>query len=167
MEKLNKIAREVYDDEGGYCEGAIEALEQLIMSDKELVQYAVRQIASDSLRHVQREVRTIISNAPGTPAAHYGSSEMRERLNKSLRKYSLYDWPMMNGTKLKDATKEHVLSDATRYRVNEAGNARKARFLEMVARKMKNDQKAGDLSLRVLQKIKQEADVVSGAAAGD
>ena len=57
------------------------------------------------------------------------------------QKYLFSDWPLMDGTKLAQATRERIADDAERYRKLATGNARCCNFLWDIVRKLQEGQK--------------------------
>lgn len=152
MSKMLKAARDIFGSHG-YTDIAINMVIDEIDSDPEMRLEAVRTAAMDAVMVAQREFRSQIING-GTPKTY--SREMQRRLQQSV--VGFFSWPMMNGSRLADATKELLETDAARYQANAEGNARNASFLRAVAAKVGEGQKVKDVfSEEQLTKLMEKA----------
>jgi hypothetical protein len=164
MSALKDLAATVYKDLGFSEEGLAE-LARRIAGNPEWVADAVKTAAYDLLTAAQRTFRRHVASAhydapilvlkdQGTPSldtARVFSRKTQERVEQSAAGKFLL-WPMMDGTPLGDADREHLLSDARRYLGNTKGNLREALFLLSLAervgkkrvRQVFNDKTLGD-----------------------
>lgn len=129
---LKQAAHEVYL-EHGFCEGAVENLERMILTSKELRKQAIHLMAYDLLREAQRMDRAARVNEGYAREPMTYEEGLSERLKVSCARYKgLYGFPLMDGTRLWDATWEQIDDSAKRYWANAEGNAVRARFLDLV-----------------------------------
>lgn len=151
--KLFEIARKVYQQHA-LTPLAKKALYLLIKDDTEMVKLALDFAIEEALDLVQRQIRAVIAKEPpldGAPGAnganthggprHY-SKEYQQSITAACGLY--YQFPMMDGTLLVNAKREHILKDASRYWKNTFGNQFKAEFLDLVASGMDKTQKVLD-----------------------
>ena len=151
--KLFEIARKVYH-EHALTPAAKKVFYQLIKDDAELVKLALDFAIEEALDLAQRHMRALITR---DPAAAEASSTNGEKDHGGPRHYSrslqravvaacglYYQFPMMDGTTLAHARKEHVAKDASRYWKNSHGNRFKAEFLDLVGAGMDQTQKVAD-----------------------
>ncbi len=119
------------------------ALNNLVafIAEHHLYHSALVMAASEALSAAQHTARRIITTTREDYQPRTFSKEMQESVQFSIGKF--LNWPLMNGTPLKDSTKDMILHDAARYRKNARGNMRSARFLEMVAERLRDGQKVG------------------------
>ena len=139
---LLDVAREVYRKSVDY-DDAVAKLARRIRRDERLYEAVVRSAAEDMIGRVQHETRKRIARGDAAAPATY-DPEKFVRIAGTVNRIFL-DWPMMDGTKLGKADREHCLSDATRYHLNARGNLRNARFLEKVAGKLRPGQAVEDV----------------------
>lgn len=139
-DKLRLTAENLYAEQGCSLE-AIRKLEDLIQSDEILMAYAIHQAAYTAMHQAQCAARSAITNPDKFQPKRY-SRAFQERVQQAC--LGFYDWPLMDGTKLADATKEHVLQDADRFRTLAEGNARNSRFLRLVGEKLQAGSKVRD-----------------------
>ncbi len=131
-EKVQALAKALYDKDGLTAK---EDLAKVIKKDTTLLDYIISKVAYSALLEVQRKLRHDIIKQ-SWKAKTFSDSE-QQRVQLATSRY--LDWPMMDGTKLRDATKVVVLKDANRYQNNGAGNLRNARFLQLVATRLTDD----------------------------
>jgi hypothetical protein len=141
MSELLDIAAEVYDDHG-FSEEGITCLRRRIGDSENLCQQALDAAARSALREVMRDVRDSIGNGE-THQPKTFSAQTQEGIAKACRGF--LERPLMDGTLLGKATLEQVESDRNRYEAYAAGNAREARFLDLVAKRLKKGQKVSDV----------------------
>lgn len=132
-------AMEVYEENGGW-EEMVGSLAERIGEDEELTTEALKYAAEEYLTQVQCKIRSKMARQPQKPIT-YSKEEKESVVTSCSRFLGMLDWPMMNHTRLRDADKVLLLSDATRYQGNANGNAINAEFLRNVAKKLKEGQK--------------------------
>ncbi len=148
MDVLNKISlkaeAEKLVEEKGFSEECVSVLTDLITSDQDLVSKAVRELAISSLSDARHAARSRIAReqTKGDKPKIFSPS-FQESVSFSCGKY--FNWPMMDGSFLSMADKTHLLLDAMKYRKNARGNFRNARFLELVAEKIRPGQKVEEV----------------------
>lgn len=151
---MMRLAEQVYE-EHALSEEAVMALVEHITQSEDLVNIVLRQAAYDLLRHAQRTARSKIESHPDSVKKYSAAFQESTQIVCG----GFLNWPMMNGTRLKDATKEQVLKDADRYKANAAGNLLKAKFLTLVASRLRQSQKVGDVySDESLAKLMRKAE---------
>lgn len=142
---LYSLARELYG-EHGHSDACLTALVDRVLESPDLTAQAVRAAALDAVLKAQQAQRNLIERQALTrqevPESPRYSPSLRSAL---LRRGDRYlDWPMMDGSRLGDATKEHLLKDSSHYQVQSEANARHARFLTLVATKVRGSQRVRD-----------------------
>lgn len=142
--KLTDAAKKIYVDFGSGKE-AVEQLSRVIREDDDLTKEAIRVAAEDALWHTQRYFRRKVCQGveQDKQKSLTYSSSFQDVITNACGKF--LNFPMMDGSKLANADKKLVLSDAERYRINARGNYVKANFLIMVATKLKDNQKVSDV----------------------
>ncbi len=138
-EKIQELAKAIYT-EAGLADKAKISLAATLKADKNLLDYIVSKVAHSALLEVQRKLRHDIVKQSWK--AKTFTVDEQQKVQLSTTRY--LDWPMMGGLKLRDATKELVLKDASRYQNNGAGNLRNARFLQLVAMRLEGKEKVKD-----------------------
>ena len=146
---LHKLAGEVFAAHH-FSDASIEVLEKLIFKDNTALKLAVRDAAETALRHRMSLMRSRIIREAATPDRGVGprifSREEQEAVGRRGERYTGFmDWPMMNGLRLADETKEHLITAAARFQKNADGNARNAAFLRAVAERLRDGQRVGDV----------------------
>ncbi len=136
--KLAHLADEVAA-EHGFGDDALAPLVQRIIDSPELHEQSLRAAAKDALHgarwRARQQARKGAVFQHKTYSPHFQSSI--ERACKTL-----LDWPLMDGTPLGKATRDQILRDADRYSALAGANARNARFLAGVARRLDGTQTA-------------------------
>ena len=167
---VNQAAVEAFASTGG-TEEAKNKLRKQANKDEDLRDALLEMGISEAIWWAQRMTRTKIANQdPEDQNPVKYSDELQEALKKSPHNtFGFLHWPMMDGSRLKDADKEHVLSDADRFFANAKGNAERGRFLQLVGNKMKAGQKVGQVWKETqLTKLMQRVKADDGMAmAGD
>jgi len=138
--KLRQAAEAVAERLPGLTPEAVAALEADVKADRTLLAYAVRCAAYDALRAANHKARQELLAAAAPPTV---SPERQQAIEAGARGY--LSWPLMDGTPLGDADKEHLLSDAARHRQYAAGNVRSAKFYEALAARMRAGEKVKDV----------------------
>ncbi|RJQ25041.1 hypothetical protein C4577_06560 [Candidatus Parcubacteria bacterium] len=137
MDELRKIGKQIYEKYGS-SEDGVKKLTQKILADPALIDLAIPLAADQILRTLQTEVRHNLKN----PNIDYSpvkiSKEYQQKLVAACDKL-LMDWPMRNGSKIGDATRPDVLSEAAFYGKLRRANADNELFLNKVAAKLKDD----------------------------
>ncbi len=131
-EKVQALAKALYDKDGLTAK---EDLAKVIKKDTTLLDYIISKVAYSALLEVQRKLRHDLIKQ-SWKAKTFSDSE-QQKVQRATARY--LNWPMMDGSKLADATKQLVLKDAARYQNNGAGNLRNARFLQLVATRLTDD----------------------------
>ena len=154
--RLADLAQECYAKHGR-SEEATRALLKAIGRDAELKECLLLQAAADLLRTACHNVREVLIRGHSAPQP--GEQEFRDRVEQACKaRLGMYDWAMMDGTKLQDATREHVLEDAMRYEAISDGNLHRARIMRSVAARMQPGQIVNQvLSEEELEAIKIKA----------
>ena len=140
--KLQTAAERIFEELGSGTE-AIEKLQSEITNNDNLLGEAISFAAHEALRAAQRYARSIITT---TNVSVIGDNNQPRRYSKHFQQSveiacgRYLNFPMMDGTKLGDADKKHLLEDANRYQKHADGNALKARFLRLVASKVREGQ---------------------------
>lgn len=152
--KLFNIARKIYR-EHALTPVAKKAFYEVIKNDQELMKLAVDFAIEEALDLTQREMRSIItretSDSEEVVAANGENTHGGPRRYSKNRQQAVvaacglyYQFPMMDGTALANAGREHILKDAERYAKNAYGNLFKRDFLRLVAHGMDKTQKVID-----------------------
>ncbi len=139
MSRLQKLADELFSQRG-MNEESVRLLGESIRADPDLILDATTQAANYALLESQRTLRAGIAN-DGVVKRY--SKELQNMIQTKCAGF--LDWPMMNGVRLADATKEHLITDAARFQRNADGNARNAAFLRAVADRLRDGQRVGDV----------------------
>lgn len=151
MNKIYELAEAAYEAHGD-SEVALDKLVDEIIQDDALVEGSARFAAKHALAQSRRIVRCVIE---GEPQKRY-SKAFQQQIQVACGQF--LKWPLMDGTELAKATKEHVLRDAERFQANADGNARKARFLKLVAERLQDGELVGEvLTDGELRKLMEEA----------
>jgi hypothetical protein len=174
IESLNNTALAVYLKHDGCIETAKEEIKQLIRANEILLDQAVEQAANASIHKAKTQARRQIE---GRKPAEEGETTKEDRMPRTfprrLRESVVYEcgkyfsWPLMDGTPLRAATREHLLEDASRYRGNAHGNLKSALFSEYVAAKVPEGRTVGDvptLTEKHLAKLMQKAEKAAAEA---
>lgn len=153
--KLLVLARGIYP-QFGLDEEGIHALQEHVLADPNLVAEVVRFACLEALKNVQYETRQVIAGKKKEPyRPKTFTTEQQNIIVAGCGKW--LNWPMMNGTLLKNATKEHLLQDIQKYRNMYVGHYQNMRFLEEVANKLKDGQTVGEvLTDKQLTKIRNK-----------
>lgn len=134
-EQLRAVARGAYEKHG-MGEEALKEVEEYIRKNEDLFNDAIRLAAKEVLGAAQHMARQrIVAPAAFVPKKY--SKEFQQSVQYACGKF--FNWPLMDGTKLGEARKEHLLRDAARFQINAQANAKNARFLEMIAAKLPED----------------------------
>ncbi len=144
-QSLGSLAKQVFELKGSGGD-AILYLQNLIKEDKSLMQDALHQCCYDLLRQQSRIVRTVISHqvqevASENPAPlpkRY-TKQMQQDIQQACSRYM--DWTMLDGSKIADANKNHLLVDADKYDTQAEGCTERAIFLRSVAEKLTDPRK--------------------------
>ena len=126
-----QAAKRIYVEHGS-TPTAQEMLQALIRGDETMLDHAIRMAAETALsaaRHAARSV--IVAATPAASAPKVFSREFSESVQIAVGRY--YNFPLMDGTLLADATKDKLLRDSSRYAAQAAGCVRNARFLQLIA----------------------------------
>ena len=121
----------------------MDAFEREIQQDSVLRNEAVRLAAYDALTGAQCYTRQHITKSAAAYVPKTYSKEMQEEVERRSSKW--FSWPLMCGILLRNANKEQILEDAVRYQQMADGNARNAKFLRLVAGRLKGKQKVKDV----------------------
>jgi hypothetical protein len=135
---LQAKAAEVYG-QYGFSKESVNLLKQEILNSPDVLDEALNIAAYDLMTGVQHTVRSTISGGNGgMNKPRIIPKAMQMAVEEACGKY--YNWPLMNGAKLADANRDHILKDAERYQANADGNAKNARFLRLVASQLQGTQ---------------------------
>jgi hypothetical protein len=143
QEILESLAAPLYR-RYGHGPAAVEKLKRKIAADESLLDYVLGYVAAQVLMGVQRKTRAkIIHGKPGPASGSQGyiqkvySEELVEAINQSCR--NLLEWPMSDGTLLRNANLEKITKDSERYKTLACGNATNGRFLELVGQGLRGE----------------------------
>jgi hypothetical protein len=114
-----------------------------IMSDKRLTRVAVTAFAHDEIQFsIQKRRQHITAAARDEPPTSTSKQQARiyakdvtERISRWSGQY--LSWPLSTRVLLGDATLNEVTAEAEMYDAQSAGNARNARFMRLVAARLK------------------------------
>ncbi len=138
---LNHIAQSVYSEQG-LGDASVLAILEAVQNHPEaeaLLNRLVRDGIKQLLYAAQHRTRATIEGKPNQKyQPKVFTQEQRDRA--AITFGTFFMWPMRDGSKLKDATREDLLKDSERFQLQADGNARKARFLNLVAGGMKEGQ---------------------------
>jgi len=142
LDHLQRIVGEIYEVSGS-TDDAVGAVVERVLdeADEVLTDALLREGARNLLGNLRYKTRLVIQGKQKSPAPKTFTAEYQEEVVSRLGKY--FDWPMMDGTRLKDATREHVVKDAERYASIARGCDKNSRFLFGVAERMRPGQVAG------------------------
>lgn len=139
-----EIAREYLRDADGDTQLATERLSARLRDDKQLrdtiVEDAIMAFASNTVEEQMRAERRAVwaeagrSNQPKTPVAALANGISR----------ALLDFPLRNGKRLRDATREEVLEQARAYETSARDMAFKARWLILIGQRVEEGRKVGE-----------------------
>ncbi len=151
MARIDEVAKTIYQSHGDTPE-AVNLMRDEILRDPEMMQLAAKMAAVEAIGNGRRELRNQITN--GKPKLV--TPEARQRMQRIAATY--YNWPLMDGTPIGDATRDLLLRDSERFQRNAEGNARNANFLRMVADKVRDGQTVKEaLSEDQLEKLMEKA----------
>lgn len=135
-EKLRKIAVDAFAEHLGREEKAINVVAAAIRKDRDLLDDAVLAAARDAVGYARHRARVTIAQ-PVPEGRKPVPVDRREQRIVQVAAGMYYNWPMMDGSRLADATREHLLEDAARYLRMRQGVTKNMRFLVLVARDLK------------------------------
>lgn len=143
---LNAIAREALTDNDGSVDYAVtEVLARLNRNPRAYVEAIEEALESGVRNAVEREMRAtrskIFYGAPPASKINFTSAvQMLAETNRQM----LLDFPLAGGVRLRDATRDQVLTQAEMYRATESDARRKRRWLEAIAGLVSDGQTVGD-----------------------
>jgi len=139
---LRALARQALKDAGGKTKLAIDALTAQLMNDKRLMREVVAEavvIASDDLvQHSMRATREAV--VVSAAKARNGVAALANGI-----KFSILDFPLAGGVKLRDATPAEVTEQIDRYEAIGRDVTHKARWLRLVVQGVPRDRRIGDV----------------------
>ena len=146
---LRQLARAALDKFNGKIDPAVSYLRSQIINDPVLLESvlleAIEVAVEDCVRAEHRHDReTIVKVAWDRSILVDSSKRMAARVLADVR-YTLLNFPLDGGLKLKDATKDQIQRTADRYQGTATDADFKFRFLAAVAKPMKVGQKAIDV----------------------
>lgn len=140
---LTDLARQVYSDAGNADDAAVTTLAAQLAADVDLHAVIFAEMAKHLLGIAMREERTAcVSAAPLMTKKGFVpryTDEQQKRI--TLASKSILDWPLMDRkTRLRDATKEHLLADADRYAAMAEGTKGRCLMLRKIASQLQPGQ---------------------------
>ena len=148
---LHELASCIYDDLGA-DDAAVQHLAEKIKADEDLMESAINFVALDLLGAAMRRDRDKIKRGGADKLGIIGvngevksySADQQDAIQIACTRF--LSWPMMDRTtKLRNATKEHIMDDGERFRRMAHGHARSAMFLRLVAEPMSAEQTVKDV----------------------
>lgn len=132
-------------------------LEEAARSDRELRDYLtepyLKQACYNAVRSHYRVERREIWTAP-----NYTKGGNGQRVEQHAR--TLLDFPLPNGKRLRDATREDLLSAAEFYRRQSEDMAQKAHWLERIAEKTGRKKVGAALTVKQIESLRGETETV-------
>jgi len=111
---------------------ATKKLKEWIESQPEILEEVIERAANDAIREVHRMTRVNLMKIHEEAVPTIYTPAMQQRIQQSCA--SLYNWPLMNGKLLGDATIGEIREEASRYHAQMQGVARNWRFLDEIAK---------------------------------
>jgi hypothetical protein len=130
---IAELARKALRESGGDTESAVEALADELLSDAVLLRALIRPAVMDAViyrvEHSMRDRRgAILRSVDAAQAGPDSVAALAAGLGRAL-----LDFPLANGLKLRDATRDQVLAQAERYAATAKDAGHKERWLKRVA----------------------------------
>ena len=138
--RLSRVAMEVYSVHGA-GEDAITVLQERIQEDVDLLNQILKDAARDAIAAAVREARRKLSTGKEKELKTY-SEEVRESVRNVCE--SLFEWRLIGGLRLADATREDLLVCSNEYQNRIDGNKRNQAFVEAVASKLQAGRKVSE-----------------------
>lgn len=137
-----QAAKRIYVEHGSSSLAAQDRLQALIRSDETMLDHAICMAAEQAMSVARHAVRAVIVAAtPAASAPKVFSREFSESVQIAVGRF--YNFPLMDGTLLADATREKLVRDSGRYAAQAVGCIRSAKFLQLIA-----DGLTGELTVR-------------------
>lgn len=154
-ESIIELCDSVYEEHGN-THASVELVYQSLRANEEFRDRALRLAAHEGLLDAQRRKRHVAVQEGVRNSQTFYSSEQQRRTVEKVR--GLLAWPLTTGKILRDATKEEILIDSSKFLKMGKANVRNAWFLRKVAESLEDGETGAKLEEKTLQDLYLKAE---------